>query len=128
MDNDRYVIDEYIDAERRRIDGQGNWRTAHDGEDGSAIYDAQDRRVIWSVALEQDGELWLHVSVSREDRMPSYADLCKVKSEVIGDDRTAIEVFVDSEHHVNIHPNVRHLWCCLTSTPLPDFTQGGVTI
>lgn len=40
--------------------------------------------VIASVATYDDGREWLHVSFSRERKMPTYADLQLVKREFIG--------------------------------------------
>jgi len=85
-------------------------------------------RVLTSVAMESDCQFWLHVSCSRTNQLPSYDDLKRVKAVFIGDDRKAIEVHPPRREHVNINPFVRHLWCCLTDNPFPDFTKGGGTI
>ena len=79
------------------------------------------RRVVASVKEEADGHRWLHVSVSRRDRLPSYQDLADVKAAFIGEDRDALQLFPRRAAHVNHMPTTLHLWCCLDARPLPDF-------
>jgi len=55
-------------------------------------------------------EKWLHVSVSRTDRLPSWEDLKAVKDRFIGRDREAIQVIPRSRDFVNVHPFCLHLW------------------
>lgn len=76
-----------------------------------------------AVCLElesHDDGLWLHLSVSRRDRDPSYADLKVVKGLFIGRERKAIQVFPADSEHYNFHPHCLHLWSPVTSDPLPD--------
>ena len=40
--------------------------------------------VIVSVQKELDNKYWIHVSMSRKNRMPTYNDLCFVKDTFIG--------------------------------------------
>lgn len=83
--------------------------------------------VIISTALHDDGRRWLHVSLSRPNQMPSYADLDLVKRVFIGPDRYAYQVFPPRDHHVNLHPYCLHLWACLDvprGQVLPEFSRG----
>jgi hypothetical protein len=84
--------------------------------------------VIASVAVEEDGLPWLHLSVAHPKRLPDYAVLCWLKRDFLGPNAKAIEVYAPEGEHVNIHPTCRHLWACLGGDPLPDFTRGGRTI
>lgn len=70
-------------------------------------------RVIATVD-EAGPDCWLHVSVSREDRTPSYEDLHLVKRLFIGDHRDCVQYFPPRSEHVNVHPFCLHLWHCLT--------------
>lgn len=81
--------------------------------------------VLAAVSIELDMKLWLHVSLSRRDRIPSYQDLCFVKKWWIGEDGTAIQVFPPASQHVSDHPNCLHLWSPLEGSPLPDFRKFG---
>jgi hypothetical protein len=103
------------------------WSEVYETPDGMA-YQSGGLRVICSVDTELDGRLWLHVSVSRGMRIPSWDDLRLVKDIFVGD-RYAYQVFPTKEKYVNINPFCLHLWCPLEGEqPLPDFTRGGKTI
>lgn len=85
--------------------------------------------VLVSAAQYGDAKAWLHVSVSRSDHaLPSWQTMSQVKNLLIGDDRTALQVMPPRAKHVNIHPGVLHLYCCLDGDVTPDFTGGGDTI
>lgn len=90
----------------------------------------QDRRlvVIVSVAREEDGRIWKHVSVSRRGQLPTYEDLKEVKRWFISDKETAYQVFSPADKHVNIHPYCLHLWSCLDGAVTPDFSRGSGSI
>jgi len=122
-----------------------------DGEEWHNIYGL---RLIWSLAVEDDGHPWIHVSVSHADadqlpiivRLPSYHEQQQVKARVFGDRRWAYSVWPPADQHVNIHPGVLHLYGRLDYAvaaggdvepirylvvgrrSLPDFTAGTGTI
>jgi hypothetical protein len=73
---------------------------------------------------QYDGQKWAHISMSRSDRLPSWADVRKVKDLFIGSDEKAIMVLPPDSEYVNAHPFCFHLFCNLDSDPLPDFTRG----
>ncbi len=79
-------------------------------------------------AFSYHGAIWIHASISRPDRLPDYADLCYLKEVVFGPHRVCAQVFEETEHHVNIHPNCLHLWGPNFSSnwPLPRFTEGTI--
>lgn len=66
--------------------------------------------VMRSLSKTKDGRDWIHVSMSRRSRMPTYDDLCKVKRDFIGEDKQAYQVFAKKEDHINIHSYCLHLW------------------
>lgn len=116
--------------ERERITAvaHDDWNLDVDGEDGQA-WQRGTLRVIWSMAIEDDERVWLHVSASRPDRLPSYLDMKGVKSVFVGDERYAYSVWADNVAHINIHPHCLHLWSPIDGhNPLPDFTRGGNSI
>jgi hypothetical protein len=91
--------------------------------------------VIRSEAVELDGHVWRHVSVSRRRPsnsaafiLPTWHDMAGVRDVFIGPDRYAYTVHAPRTHHVNIHPGVLHLWARMTEDDagmvLPDFTRG----
>jgi len=77
-------------------------------------------RVLVSLDHVQDGTEWLHVSVSRRDRIPSYQDLIEVKDLFITPEREAIQVFPPRDKHVNDHPHCLHLWSRIDGPVMPD--------
>ena len=78
-------------------------------------------RVFVEVEIQNDSDYWIHLSVSRTDRIPSYMELCEIKALFIGLEKKAIQVFPAQSEHYNFHPNCLHLWSPLDSDPLPDF-------
>lgn len=84
--------------------------------------------VILTVRREADGKRWLHLSTSFPGRMPSYTELADAKRLFIGDERAALQVFARKSEHINIAPNVLHLWHCFDGDPLPDFRVAGAII
>lgn len=73
-----------------------------------------------------DGFKWIHASVTRSDRLPSYYELTALQKAVWGAGGYAYQVFADDYHHVNISPNMLHLWGLADGlNVLPDFTTKG---
>jgi hypothetical protein len=66
--------------------------------------------VIRSLSTLRSGEKWIHVSVSRRDRLPTWAELSKVKNEFMGPELEAYQVLAANKDHVNLHANCLHLW------------------
>lgn len=79
-------------------------------------------KVIISSGIEQDGKEWIHLSVSRADRLPTWDEL-ETKEAFIGLEAEAIQVIPRRSKHINIHPYCLHLFFCPESG-LPDFTRG----
>jgi len=98
---------------QRGADGLGAWK-----------HGARGLGLIHSVATEQDGELWEHISLSRTDgNMPTWEQVRDVFREVCGSDALGIIVVPPKSEHVNI-AEVAHVWRCLSRRPIPDFTHG----
>ncbi|MGW8177909.1 MAG: DUF7694 domain-containing protein, partial [bacterium] len=50
-----------------------------------------------------NGEMWVHVSASREDGLlPNYTEMAMVKRMFIGAERTAYSVWAKDSAHINI--------------------------
>lgn len=104
------------------------WMKVEDCGDGAKYMREDGLSVIMSGAIADDGKRWLHVSASRARRLPSWGDMRHVKAVFLGDEVTAIQVFVPKSQWVNLHPYCLHLWHCLDGDPLPDFTRGSGSI
>lgn len=117
-----------MDVEKLKQDLPKNWRLHQEAQDGACFVRWDNLVVIVSEAQELDGQVWRHVSASRQTRVPTYDELCEVKRLFIGLDRTAYQVFPDKGRHVNIHPHCLHLWSCASGDVLPQFDRGLGTI
>lgn len=67
-----------------------------------------DRAVMRVVASA--GEGWDHVSVSRRNRCPNWAEMDHVKRLFFRDDETAMQLHVPGNEHISNHPFCLHLW------------------
>ena len=106
------------------------WKQIAPGGDGLGMWQhgARGLNLIHSIALELDGQLWEHVSVSTiAGPLPSWEQTRDVFREVAGDDALGIIVVPPKAEHVNVD-EVMHVWRCLTRRPLPDFARGGRSI
>lgn len=82
--------------------------SAADGNNGLfrvRLRHAQTVRVIAS-----DGEGWEHVSVSRDDRPPTWDEMCQVKALFWGEEDCVVQYHPPRSEYVNVHPNCLHLW------------------
>lgn len=105
---------------------RNHWKQVTKGADGLGAWMHKSRRIamIHSVAYEMDGELWEHVSISRDDnKMPTWEQVRDVFHEVCGPNALGVVVIPPMEEHVNI-AEVAHVWHCVSQRPLPDFTRG----
>jgi len=97
------------------------WKKVMAAEDGAAYQNSTGIVVIISGEIH-DCKAWIHVSLSRKGRMPTYEDIALVKRAFIGDDEKAIMVLPDKAHHVNLHPYCLHLFNCIDGDGLPEFS------
>ena len=80
--------------------------------------------VFASAGEYDDGREWLHISVSRKSRIPSYEDMTRVKRDFLGDDKKGVVVLPEKKNHVNIHDYCLHLFYS-ADNPLPEFSGKG---
>lgn len=75
---------------------------------------------VFSVPSPEDGESlrvvassaggWDHVSVSRETRCPTWAEMDHIKRLFFKENEVAVQFHVAEEDHINVHPFCLHLW------------------
>jgi hypothetical protein len=105
------------------------WELVARSEDGAAYrHRRRPFTLIYSVAIESDGHVWIHLSMAHRDRTPTWVELMEAKDWLVGTDRYAYQVAPPRSVYVNINPNVLHLFACLDmDTPdgriLPEFSQ-----
>ncbi len=63
--------------------------------------------------------VWLHVSVSRGHKLPSWTDMREAKDIFIGRERCAIHMIPPDEFWVNLHPHTLHLFTRLDGPTVP---------
>lgn len=77
-------------------------------------------RVIFTLEDHRDGKepgRWLHLSVSRRSRLPSWDDLKACRNIFFGPEVEVIQVLAPESEWVNVHNWCLHLW-----QRLPDLT------
>lgn len=111
--------------EIRRHLGRSNWSTpVRHGPDGWAYVALDGTASIIITCAPHGSDEWIHASIARPDRMPTYADLKLLHAAVFGE-RWAYQVFAPPSDHVNIHNYALHLFGRLDGERvLPDFTCG----
>jgi hypothetical protein len=101
-----------------------HWERIALTEEMGCIFESKNGiRVLISWDSFSDGKNWLHVSLSRRNRLPSWEDIKEVKHLFVGPKKKAIQVFPSEDEYVNCHPYVLHLWHCIDGDSLPDFRR-----
>ena len=62
-------------------------------------------------------EFGWHMSISCEDRYPTWDEIADARYELIPNEVTMAFVLPPKEQYVNLHPNVFHLWEIDSSAP-----------
>ena len=72
-------------------------------------------------AIASDGLGWEHVSVSREDRCPTWEEMCAIKDLFWDKTDCVVQYHPPDNEYVNDHKYCLHLWRCKTKEfPIPD--------
>lgn len=110
---------------------RARWVLRYEGEDGIGCLDLVGGkfalRLIHSIAREDDGEVWAHVSLSRRDRIMPTWEQTRDAWWAVYDQTPGVVVVAPRTEHVNI-AEVAHVWGCLTRRTVPDFSHGLGTI
>lgn len=89
-----------------QLDYAGGW--AGDHTCGAFVIPSLlDQKPMVVIASANDG--WDHVSVSREKRVPNWHEMSHIHR-LFFKDEPAMQLHVPASDHINIHPNVLHLW------------------
>jgi hypothetical protein len=114
---DLNTLNRYRITDPQALAHTGGW--AGDEAHGSfVITSLTDSAKMVVIASGSDG--WDHVSVSRKNRPPNWAEMSAVHRMFFKDDEVAMQLHLPNNLHINIHPNVLHLWAPHTrNIPLP---------
>jgi len=99
--------------------------------DGAAWYRGKNRRdpnwtTVFITGADLDGKRWLHFSIAKPSRLPTWQELVGAKNLFLGEETLAILPFVPKSRWISIHDFCLHLWRCVDGDPIPDFARGGV--
>lgn len=53
---------------------------------------------------------WDHVSVSLENRTPTWAEMCFIKNLFFDESETVIQYYPKKSKYINVNPYVLHMW------------------
>lgn len=106
----RNLMDERVNRYRLRTGAVlEQWGSFGDGTCGAFLVpsciDGAGLAVVAS-----SGEGWDHVSVSRKNRCPNWAEMEQVKRLFFEDNETAMQLHVPATDHINQMPTCLHLW------------------
>ena len=106
------------------------WGPIYEGEDGLGAWRRTGKyglRLIHSIAREDDGDVWTHLSLSRADKiMPTWEQTRDVWR-LLFDQLVGVIVIPTADRHVSI-AEVAHVWGDMSRPTVPDFTRGLASI
>ena len=95
--------------DRYRQSAKNIWGWAGDGTCGAfAIPSKIDGQPLVVIA-SSEGD-WDHVSVSRRNRCPNWAEMEQIALMFFRPEETAIQFHIPPTDHINTHPNCLHWW------------------
>jgi hypothetical protein len=97
-----------------------NWRKLDSFANGGRWLSTGGMCVMGEVE-QVDGRLWIHVSVSRTNRLPDWNDLRAVKNLFMGAERRAVQNLPPESEYYNYHPYCLHMYSPFGHEPIPDF-------
>lgn len=81
------------------------------GTEGVAgVFQINALRMVSSPPTESIAQGWEHVSVSCEDRCPTWDEMCAVKNIFWEDHECVVQFHPPKSDYINCHPFVLHLW------------------
>lgn len=81
------------------------WAIIETREDGIA---ARSKDGLLAIASWSGG--WDHVSVSRKNRCPDWAEMCRVKDLFFEPEECVVQYHPPKSDYKNLHRNCLHLW------------------
>lgn len=95
------------------------------GNNGAFKLKLKHNQVLFAIAGDAFG--WEHVSVSRQDRCPTWDEMCQVKDLFWDEDDCVIQYHPPKSEYVNNHKYCLHLWRPIgVELPMPESILVGV--
>lgn len=100
-----------------------NWRAVmRDDKTRSMGFKSRDGLVVLVfLGVEDDGNPWIHLSVSRRKSLPTWDELVKVKELFLGEEICAVQVIPPRSEYVNHHPYCLNIFARMDKRAVPDF-------
>jgi len=98
-----------LDMWRLRTPETARFEAAGPSKGGAFIITSEDDKGQLRVIASADHD-WEHVSVSRADRTPTWAEMCQVKRLFFKAHEVVMQLHPDDAHYVNLHLHCLHLW------------------
>lgn len=77
-------------------------------DDGGAFKVPYQGRDFYIIASHGGG--WNHVSISLENRTPSWKEMCYFKKMFFGEDALVVQFHPPAAHYKNLHLYCLHMW------------------
>lgn len=101
--------------------------TAEDGNNGMFIIPLSSKHKTGYGVIASDGAGWEHVSVSLQTRIPTWEEMCHIKSLFWGEEDCVVQYHPPKSQYVNNHPYCLHLWKPTEAVmPMPPSIMVGV--
>ncbi len=85
----------------------------------------KDRSSI--MVIISDGLGWEHVSISRQDKTPTWEEMCHIKDMIFDDDEVVIQYHPKKKDYVNMHQHCLHMWRPINEElPIPPSILVGI--
>jgi hypothetical protein len=101
----RTPIDEALEPYRIRT---GNYASRPGDPWGAFKFD--DGMAVMANPAHPESRKWEHVSVSFEDRTPTWEEMCRVKNMFWLPEEAVVQYHPPESVYVNCHPHCLHLW------------------
>ena len=70
--------------------------------------------------IASSGDGWEHVSVSKEKKPPTWAEMEQIKRLFFAPNEVCMQLHVAVSDHISVHPNCLHIWRPIdVAIPLP---------
>lgn len=80
------------------------------GIDGGYAYWQPTKNTRPAVIIFSWGGGWDHVSISFNNRCPTWDEMCVVKDMFFDAEETVVQYHPANSDYINMHPNCLHLW------------------
>lgn len=96
-----------LDAYRLKDDERQYYGVNGDGGNGMFKVFVNGKSFL-AIASSDGG--WEHISVSRQNRCPTWEEMCAIKDMFFEPEEVAVQYHPKKSEYVNMHPYCLHMW------------------